>query len=147
MANICSNIVEILEYHDKFLAVDFKSWAKVAEEGYPPIIGFDDQDRYPFGIYFDEENTIQFETKWDSAISTFVKIARAYKFDFKLEYEELGMSLYGAVIYDYKSDELQYKFLTRDEICKIEEEDNDNMYDMMDNLLYYKDYEPYTKSI
>ncbi len=140
-----SNIVSIT-FHNEEKKKLFEQWCNTAHEvkdweDMPPLVkDFDNNDRFLFDIYFEDENIdyIQFESKWAAPISTLIKIAKAYEFSFNNEVEEGGCLIYGECHYDWLDDSYEEKAVSEED---YPDDSEDNLYIELDKLLEKAEWE------
>lgn len=81
------------------------------ENAYDVCMGIREGDENPFSIY---PYQIQFSSKWEPMFDELVNLANKHKSNFVMEYEEMGMCIYGIAEYDYESGILNTRELPRD---------------------------------
>lgn len=54
---------------------------------------------YIFELFDEDQNTMQFQTKWSPNIDAILQIAKHYNLNFDHEYEELACQLFGKTIF------------------------------------------------
>ena len=70
--------------------------------------------RYMFDIFKNEPGSYQFESKWSPSLSLMLLIGRRFKVAFEINWEEMGMSLYGSATFDPSTPEV---IMIRDASC------------------------------
>jgi len=95
---------------------------------------------YFFDIYCDEEDLgiIQYQTKWSPNIEIVQQIADHYKMNFILDYEELGMLIYGRAI--YQNETLTDTYLDDEDFEAFSFNENSDTYHFEGDT-YYSEYE------
>lgn len=79
--------------------------------------------RYMFDIYKCASGTYQFESKWSPSLSLMLLIGRRFKVAFEINWEEMGMSLYGSATFDPSTPEVM---MIRDASCTNYKYDEDS---------------------
>lgn len=129
MANWCNNTVtfqgndaDIKRVVDEFRLIAAMSYGEGQQ-----IIKDGGDSGYIFEIYAggeeEDQDWVNFQTKWAPIAAQIVKIANKFNLDFQYDYEELGCGVYGRYIYENK--ELKDYYLTDDEIDLVEPTDED----------------------
>jgi hypothetical protein len=88
--------------------------------------------RYMFDIFKNEPGSYQFESKWSPSLSLMLLIGRRFKVAFEINWEEMGMSLYGSATFDPSTPEV---IMIRDASCTNYKYDEDT------DMYTYKDEE------
>lgn len=88
--------------------------------------------RYMFDIFKNEPGSYQFESKWSPSLSLMLLIGRRFKVAFEINWEEMGMSLYGSATFDPSTPEV---IMIRDASC------TNYKYDEGTDMYTYKDEE------
>ena len=79
--------------------------------------------RYMFDIYKNESGSYQFESKWAPSLSLMLLIGRRFKVAFEINWEEMGMSLYGSATFDPSMPDVM---MIRDASCTNYKYDEDS---------------------
>ena len=129
MANICSNWLTILSEDKKELVYNlFKELVENQHEKFD----IDDEKNID-NISFDENEigSFMYNTDWATNEDDIIKLAKKHKFNFRLDYEELGSDYVGFVVYDHEKDELTEYHLDED-LMDLVKEDEDGEYYLVD---------------
>lgn len=131
MANICSNWLTVLTEDKKELVCNLFKQLVVKQHKTNERQCFDVNDvRYMDDIYVDDDS-ISYETDWASNFNDLVVFAYRHKFNFKLEYEELGCNYFGFVVYDHEKNELTIYYLD-EKLMKLVKENKHGEYYLVD---------------
>jgi hypothetical protein len=128
MANICSNWLTVLTEDKKELVHRLFKELVVKQHKTNERQCFD--VKYMDNIYVDDDS-ISYDTDWASNDKDIIKLAKKYKFDFRLDYEELGSMYFGFVVYDHKKDEDTIYHLDED-LMKLVKENKCGDYYLVD---------------
>ena len=131
MANICSNWLTILSEDKKELVHKLFKELVVKQHKTNERQCFDVADyRYMDNIYADND-TISYDTDWATNDNDVIKLAKKHKFNFRLDYEELGSNYFGFVVYDHEKDELT-KYHLDEKLMKLVKMDKHGEYYLVD---------------
>ena len=148
---MCSNSV-IYTWVDETKRKEFEEYlvrAQDSDKGTLPFItteedpknGYKVPDSYFFDLGNCGEEHFVFESKWNCPITTMVKCAKEFKFDFELDYEEPTCGIYGKYQYNWGGNELWHKEVDQDKYYKISNKEQDDKYEELDDLLDDQTYE------
>lgn len=154
MANWCFNTVvfEGTPEATKQIQQLFKEMAEQQEKekcGQLPQFIEDTDDGYFFDISSDDDTiaVFQFETKWNPNTKIILQIAKKFKVDFTLDYEELGNGIMGrATLTDgiFADNSLQYedfenfRYDSKTDTYHFEGKVYDSEWEILQTLLEYK---------
>lgn len=131
MANICSNWLTILSEDKKEYVHRLFKELVVRQHKTNERQCFDvADDKYMDNIHVDDDS-ISYETDWATNDNDLIKLAKKHKFNFRLDYEELGSDYVGFVVYDHEKDELTEYHLDED-LMDLVKEDEDGEYYLVD---------------
>jgi hypothetical protein len=131
MANICSNWLTILSEDKKELVCNL--FKEMVEKHTDPntYYQFEEDDKKGMDNINADNDSISYETPWATNEDDIIKLAKKHKFNFKLEYEELGCNYFGFVVYDYEKDELTEYHLD-EKLMKLVKTDKHGEYYLVD---------------
>ena len=96
MANICSNVIELSGNYKAFIKQLRKhNWVDGFE-----LVGPEGSSGYIFDFHEITDTIFGFESKWAPPIDELALRAKKGRFSFILEYEELGMGIFGKAFFD-----------------------------------------------
>ena len=128
MANWCSNYVTFSGSEDnvKNFTEEIKSLEVLSNnlgQGVRPV----EDGEFMFDLYtWDLANgNFTFESKWVPALKSLEYLGRTHTVNIECEFEELGCAIFGRWSYDVESDSCTIIELTEDEICSVDEDEND----------------------
>jgi len=119
MPNWCSNTLHSSD--ERVIEVFQKLAHKQEQSGLGETFDWLKDDRYLFHIDV-YDSYVQFETKWSPAIETAKNLAKVFKTEVILDYDEPGMCMYGKFIFN-KEESKHYNISTQD--CDSIEWDED----------------------
>lgn len=131
MANICSNWLTILSEDKKELVCNL--FKEMVEKHTDPntYYQFEEDDKKGMDNIDADNDSISYETPWATNEDDIIKLAKKHKFNFKLEYEELGSDYVGFVVYDHEKDELTEYHLD-EKLMKLVKKDKHGEYYLVD---------------
>jgi hypothetical protein len=123
MANLCSNhliaeggnvdgLHDMMESARKYTLDKHEGWTR-------------HDDNYLFDIHR-EGDQWNFETKWSPPLDEVIGICRELGVSVTMDYVELGMNIYGRIMYDHMTDVVRDIYLDDSDFNRVEyDEDND----------------------
>lgn len=142
MANMCNNTINFIGPEENIIAL-MKVFNKQLEindhnAAYNFLLLPDSsRNNIMYSLEILNEDTIYFETKWDTNYEIIPKIASLFELSLVHEFEMIDQSLYGLYKYTYNS-KIEYAALTKEEIEMCKENGIEN-WEMLDEMLHSKE--------